>query len=456
MRLPWFPFPLLALALPLTGVGCQTYNDRVAGTVQAFEAGDFDRAEAGFSDPDNTGSTFLSGAEAGMAAFAAGRFAEARDHFERALAASKDIRERAAVGATNLTQSLLSMAINESQADYAGEGYERVMLHVMLALTYLAEIKPQDVLVEARLVDQLVTGEEELYETSYGAGGIGHLLSAVAYELTGKPGEAYIDYKRMYEKGVGGTLVESALLRLAERLGRSNELSVWRSEFGSSSVDPPPGWPSIVLIGGVGMGPAKREFKLDIPVKGGVFSMAVPKFDEGQPGGGGPLELVFPASGTVVRSSVVEDVAAVAAENLDDRIAWITARSAGRGLLKRQLADQMRDNKRGAFLGLAADVFTVVTERADLRAWRTLPRRWVAARAYLPPNEFVEIQLREGRGGAVTLGSFRMSEGETMFVLARSLQSGLVAHVIGGQSAADVDPPSQPLNPSPMSGPSTP
>lgn len=456
MRFPRITLLLPAVVVVLTGAGCRTYNDRVAGTVQAFEGGDFARAEAGFRDPDNTGSTFLSGAEAGMAAFADGRFLDARAHFERALAASNDIRERAAVGATNLTQSLLSMAINETQADYAGEGYERVMLHVMLALTYLAEIDPTGVLVEARRVDELVTGEEELYDTSYGAGGLGHLLSAVAYELTGKPGEAYIDYKRMYEKGVGGTLVESALLRLAERIGRSSELSVWRSEFGGSSTDPPPGWPSVVLIGGVGMGPAKREFKLDLPVKGGVFSMAVPKFDEGRPSGGGPLELAFPASGTVVRTSIVEDVAAVAAENLDDRITWITARSVGRGLLKRQLADQMRDNERGVWLGLAADVFTIATERADLRAWRTLPRKWVAARAYLPPDEFVELHLREARGDAVSLGSYRMSEGETMFVLARSLPSGLVAHVVGGQSAADVDPPSSPSNPSPESGPSNP
>lgn len=434
----------LAVIALTVAPGCKSYNDRVAVSVGAFEQGDFDRAEAAFQDTETTGSSFLSGAEAGMAAFAAGRFDGALNHFGRALTAAKDIEERAAIGASNLTQSLLSLTVNESQADYAGEGYERVMLHVMLALSYLGQIKPTDVLVEAKIVDQLLTTEEELYESSYGAGGMGHLLSAVAYELVGKSGEAYIDYKRMHEKGVGGELVQSALLRLGGRLGRGDDLARWQSEFGSSIETPPPTWPSVVLIAGIGMGPAKREFKLDVPVKGGVFSMAVPKFDDGGAGRGQSLQLSFPESGTTVNSSVVENVAAVAKENLDDRIAWITARSVGRGLLKRQLADQMRDNKRGGLLGLAADAFTVVTERADLRAWRTLPQLWVAARAFVPPDEFVDIELREAGGGTVSLGRFRLNEGETMFVLARSLQSGLTAHVVGGERESSVATPSEP------------
>jgi len=130
---------------------------------------------------------------------------------------------------------------------------------------------------------------------------------------------------------------------------------------------------------------------------------------------------------------VIEDVAAVAGENLDDRIAWLAARSAARGLLKRQLADQMRDNKNGQALGFLVDMFTIATERADLRAWRTLPRLWVAARAFVPPDEFVSIELSEVGGETVSLGRFRMLEGETMFVIARSTDGGLVAHVLGGE-----------------------
>lgn len=435
----------VATTLALVALGtsaCATYNDRVGGAVASFERGDFAAAETAFLD--DAGAAFLEGVEAGMSAFAAGEFPRALEHFNAADAAVEEIETRAMVGVSSLSEGLMTLAVNESQASYGGEGYERVMLRAMLALTYLALGDASAVLVESRRVDALLTEEEELYEVEYRAGGIGHFLSAVAYELTGKPGEAYIDYKRMHEKGVGGPLVGAALVRLARRLSRDDELAGWVEAYGDTAP-PPDGWPSVVLIGGLGMGPVKREIKIDVPVKGGVFSWAVPRFDQGS-GTAAGLELVFPDTNTRVRSALIEDVAVVAHKNLEDRIAWLAVRSAGRGLLKRQLADQMRDNEHGEALGIAADLFTIFSERADLRAWRTLPRTWVAARAFVPPDEFVELRLDEVGGDRVPLGTFRLEEGETMFVLARALDSGVIAHVVGGERA-DLDSQAVPTPP---------
>lgn len=445
------PSPCRALfaALAVTAAAsCQSYNDRVAGAVDAFERGSFEQAETAFGQSEVTGSPFLGGAEAGMAAFTDGRFEEARAYFERAELAARDVEERAAIGAESLTESLLTLAINESQADYPGEGYEKVMLHVMLGLCHLTRFDAESVLVEARRVDELLTGEEELYGSEYGAGGIGHFMSAMAYELAGKPGEAYIDYQRMRDKGVGGDLVGSALRRLARRLGRADDLARWEEEFGEGGPDPDRESPSVVLIGGLGMGPAKYETRIDVPIDGSIFAWAVPSFDGGS-GRAASLELVFPESGVHVRSAVVEDVAAVASENLSDRIAWISTRSAVRGLLKRQLADQLKSDEDTAWIGLAVDIFTIVSERADLRAWRTLPRAWVAARAYLPANEFVDIELHEVGGDRVDIGRYRLLEGETMFVVARALDSGLVVHVVGGEA---FEPSTNPQDPEALEG----
>ncbi|MEL6431308.1 MAG: hypothetical protein AAFR54_19200 [Planctomycetota bacterium] len=434
--------PALALGAALLACGCQSYNDRVAGAMGSFARGDFTGAEAGFA---SVGSGFLRGVESGTAAFTDGRFGDARRHFESAQRASEGLRDRALIDPEELVEDVLSLAINESQSSYEGEGYERVMLHVMLALTYLAEGAAEDVVVEARRVDEILTGEQELYGTDYGAGGIGHLLSAVAYELIGKPDAAYIDYRRMADKDLAPDLVGAALLRLSQTLGRRDELSLWEQRYGAAPPVSAEPLGSIVLIGGLGLGPAKREQRIDVPVNGGVFAWAVPSFGPGS-GRTRALFLEFPDAGLRVESDVVEDVAAVAKENLDDRIALIAARSAARGLLKRQLADQMRDNKRGELLGVLADVFTVASERADLRAWRTLPRQWVAARAFVPAGEPTAVALSEGGGATVPLGTFRLEPGETMFVLARALDSGVVAHVVGGEVVAP-----EPNTPSPIS-----
>ena len=385
-RRPALSVPL-ALSLVLAGTAgpsCQTYNDRVRAPVRAFENGNFERAEALFAD-GSVHSPFLESAEAGMSAMVGGNFEAALEHLHRAEAAARDAEDRAVLGGEALVESLLTLAINESQATYEGEGYERVMLHAALGLCYLTRGNPDSVLVEARRVDELLTSEERLYETEYRAGGIGHLLSALAYELMGQPGEAYIDYVRMHDKGLGGELVRSALVRLARRLGRSEDLDRWLAEFGAGE-SPPPDWPSVMLVAGVGMGPAKREIRIDVPVKGGVFSWAVPQFDEGS-SPTASLDLVFNGGDARIRASTVEDVAVVAARNLEDRIAWLAVRSAARGLLKREIADNLKKNDDTEWIGYAADIFTIATERADLRAWRTLPQRWVAARAFVPPGE---------------------------------------------------------------------
>lgn len=423
-------------------VGCRTYNQRVAVPLSAFEQGNFSQAVKAFADPSTTGSPFLSGVEAGMAAFVGGDFDAALVQFQLALAAAESVEERAVLGLSAMRELIATAALNEGQSDYKGEGYERVMLHAMLGLSYLAQGRAESVLVESRRVDELLTTEEELYETEYGAGGVGHLLSAIAYELTGKPGEAYIDYKRLHEKGLGGGLVTSALLRLSKGLGRQDDLQRFTNEFGASegaAQDVPDNWPSVVLIAGLGIGPSKNEFKIDVPAPDGVFSLAIPRFSSGR-SSTQALELNFPVSNTRVRTALIENVSQVAKKNLEDRIALLTLRSAGRGLAKHQLADQLRDNKRGEALGIAADIFTVFTERADLRAWRTLPDSWVAARAFLPPNEAVEIQLSEVGGDVVGVGTYQLAEGETMFILARSLDSGLVAHAIGGELLVEAPP----------------
>ena len=430
-----------AFALGVFASSCASYNDRIERPIRAFQDGDFEQAEDLFAEGLVENSPFLVGAEAGMSAFAGGDFEAALDHLHSAEDAVREVEDRAILGGDAVVESMLAFVLNESQATYAGEGYERVMLHAVLGLAYLSRGRADDVLVEARRVDELLMSEEKLYETEYRAGGLGHFLSAVAYELVKKPGEAYIDYKRMYEKNVGGELVEAALIRLAQRLGRANDLQEWMTFAGAADLETVhPEWPSVVVIAGVGMAPAKYEVRIDVPTKGGFFSWAVPRLDETR-SPASDLEIVFPGRGVGVRTSELENVADIAAKNLEDRIAWLAIRSAARGLLKRQVAKELKKDDDTQWLGYAFDFFTIATERADLRAWRTLPQRWVAARAFLPPGEGVAMELRTSDGRGVALGTFRLERGETMFILARALGSGLTAHVIGGEQVFATDAP---------------
>jgi hypothetical protein len=94
----------------------------------------------------------------------------------------------------------------------------------------------------------------------------------------------------------------------------------------------------------------------------------------------------------------------------------------------------LRDNgQHGELMAFAADIFAIATERADLRAWRTLPADWQGARAFLTPEEPVCVAVGVSGGETVELGTFRLTRGETMFVLARSINGRVYAHAIGGE-----------------------
>jgi hypothetical protein len=143
------------------------------------------------------------------------------------------------------------------------------------------------------------------------------------------------------------------------------------------------------------------------------------------------LELTVAGSEMAVSTSVIEDVGRVAKENLDDRIAWLATRSAVRGLLKQQLTKQLEEQWDG--IGwLIGNLIATTTERADLRSWLTLPGSYQGGRAFLEPGVH-ELTLRIAGGNSVSLGTFEMIPGETIYVFARTLGPHLYANTIGGQ-----------------------
>jgi hypothetical protein len=330
------------------------------------------------------------------------------------------------------------LTVNEGMAGYRGEGFERVMVHACLGLAYLGKGLPDDAGVEARRANKLLESEEALYEKEYAAGGLGHFLSALVYELRGEADNAYIDYKRMLDKHVGEELAGRAALRLSKRLNYGDEYEHWQRRFGDD-VERPDGAASIVVVAGVGSGPYKEEITIPIPTPTGLLQWSVPTLIA-RPQLVQALELSIGGQSHRVRTDVVEDVYTVTKQNLEDRIAWLAAKSAVRAVLKRELTQKL--NKENPLFGaIAGTVYTLVTEHADLRAWQTLPNTWQAARAFVAPGEH-EFVLAALGGESRSLGRYELERGETMFVIARTLGTRLEAHVVGGRR---LEQPSQPV-----------
>ncbi|MSR63002.1 MAG: hypothetical protein EXS08_11210 [Planctomycetes bacterium] len=425
---PLFSRLTVALAIGL-GTSCASYTERTSEALRDFRSGQFGPALEAYADVEEVGSSFLSGAEAGTVALTAGDWDAALRQFGLAAQAVRELEGRALTG--ELGEVLASWALNDTARAYEGEGFERVYLHCGLAMAYLAKGKKDDVYVEARLANKLLESEEELYETKYEAGGWGHLISAVTYELIGDKDDAYIDYQRMVEKGVGTALAGRALVRLAKELGRDEDLPALEQAYGAD-VPLPDGAANIVVLAAVGLGPYKMETVLPVPTPDGLLQMAVPGYAE-RPQPVSALRLIEGASGDAVRTDRIENVTQIAKENLEDRLLWVAAKSVARGILKRELTKKLEDEFDLAGR-VAGDLFTLFSERADLRAWLTLPDTYQACRMFVPPGAH-RLTLEAIGGESVELGNFELGPGETMLVFARSLDNRLYAHSIGGQPA---------------------
>ncbi len=143
-------------------------------------------------------------------------------------------------------------------------------------------------------------------------------------------------------------------------------------------------------------------------------------------------------------AAVVEEVFDVAEENLNDRIVLVTAKSVARTFAKRELTKQLEDDH-GILGRLVGDVFASATERADLRFWQTLPDTYQAARMFVDPGEH-GLELQAGPAGTARLGRFQLEPGETLVILARTVDYQLFANVIGGTPVA---PALTPISPAP-------
>ena len=417
---------LVAWLLPLALLSCRSYNQKTERALEAFRGGDLETAQRLFGERELAESEFLNGVEAGMVAFTGGDFERAEAYLSDSAEAVRDFERTGFVSPRTMVETALKWTLTEGAAPYKGEGYERVLLHTLLGLTYLARYQLEDALVEAKLADRLLTTEEQLFDADYRAGGLGHFVSALAYELIGEPDEAYLDYRRLHEKQLAPALVGPSLVRLARELGRPDEEREWLERYGP--VEPAPeGAARVVLIAGVGLGPYKVEDRLDLPTGRGVFSAAVPRVERRAQA---IAALALEAGRTSVLTTTVEDVGRVMSENLDDRLALLTLRSVGRGLLKHELT--RRATEEHGLLGLIVmGAFTIATERADLRAWTTLPDSWQVARVLLPPGMH-RLAVSAVGGSVQPLGTYLLEPGETVVVLARSVGSRLYVHPLGG------------------------
>ncbi|RKU22608.1 hypothetical protein C6500_03650 [Candidatus Poribacteria bacterium] len=348
--------------------------------------------------------------ELGLVAHYANHFPESSAAFDQAGDIAEDRYTK------SLSKEAVSLATSDKLRPYSGTRYERLLSHYYRALNYVYQGQLDGALVECRRATALINyfkGEDETYDF-FGAGFLAY-LSGVLFEATGEWNDAYISYKQAadyYRNAAEKTGVEMpedigrSLVRLARKLGFTDELERYQEQYGEFSVHPA-NTGELILFYESGYVPPKGEEALTFPIlktdkvdkpdkfaptlmrrQGRVYEeieleyllrVAIPTIDSNRP----LLSGIEVAAGAAKANGVlVEDVENIAIETFNAQRTGILLRTLVRAVFK--YLSYREANKQNEVLGLLVNLAGVVTEQADKRSWQTLPNQIFMVRMPLP------------------------------------------------------------------------
>ena len=269
-----------------------------------------------------------------------------------------------------------------------------------MALSFLDEDNMKSALVEARKINSKLNEINQQYEDSknrYAEDAFARYLAGMIHESQGNTDAAIIDYtkslesyqgiysKEGFSSGVPDGLI-IGLYRLLKQRDRTNRMSALKKEYPKviKKVETEPaGHGDLVVVHEVGQIAVKSTAEF-FPVIGKQvirFSFPVIKRKSSYYRGSTGVELV--SKNGLKRADHVQDMDAIAYATLEDRRFRLIAKQTARLLVKGQLTEQAYENF-GILGGLAANIFSAVTETADTRSWTLLPESYYVSRIRLP------------------------------------------------------------------------
>ena len=319
--------------------------------------------------------------------------------------------------AASVSENALSVMVNDSTVSYSGDNYERVLLHLYMALNYLELGQPDAARVEALQLDaKLREFAEKVPDSNYAEDAFTLYLTGMIYEDRGEWSDAMISYRSAYDvykkyltnySLATPSTLKLDLMRMAKQQGLKDELAKYKSEF---AIEPPnnskgaaSNLGELVFVLNNGLAPIKRDKAINSfdVTTGTMVRIALPSYES-------RINNVVAARITVAdqqaTTELVEDIDAIAKKNLEARMPAIIARSVARVVVKSVASKRARDlalhnnnndNALAGMLGaLAFQVAAVATERADTRSWLTLPSNIQLGRLSLPPGNYnVKVEL---------------------------------------------------------------
>lgn len=437
------------LLLPVVLGGCAAgsvfmpYPMQASGWQRSLEQSQPDTALTALDRKRESADRLLYLQERGRIGQLASNTDASKTDFDAAIGAYATLEDRAVISASATLASGASLITNDNARPYAGSLYERVFVHQYQALNYLASGDGSAALVEVRranlIQNEALAKKENTVDSaredaekkgfdaerydSYFTGmdvAAGRVksgfqnaatfyLSGLIYEATGNNNDAYIDYRKALELVPDNPYVQRDVVRTGLKTGIEDAQKLAR-QIGNVQYGPAKGEGELVIYLEEGFVPAKEAVSIPIWTSKTLNTVSFPVYSGNIPA---PSAMVVDISGRTLETSLLVDTRALAVRTLKDEIPGMLVRAFLRLLTKQEMQRQLQQQDSSGLMGLAGTLYSLVTDKADLRSWLTLPGSGQVLRIPLPAGAHrvavpgmsapLDVEVRNGRPTLVHL-----------------------------------------------------
>ncbi|MBV1915582.1 MAG: hypothetical protein KUG72_09365 [Pseudomonadales bacterium] len=308
----------------------------------------------------------------------------------------KDLEEAKAIilslQAVSLSENMAAYTASELLRSYGGSPSDKVLVHVMLALSYLMSGDLIGARVEVLQADSTMQQLDD-GETSSGQLASARFISGMIYELGGEFDDALISYRRAYKIMTGRNetiplALQTSLLTLSQRQGQVIEYQQYSQQFSrvASVQNSDEGEWFVIYYDGLVSNKAEARISVYDPGANAVISVVMPQY---YPSTYRPASLILNADSHNSRTQIIEHMEVRVREDLNRKKAGILAAATVRAIAKYQLSRGagQQDPLIGALVNLAA----LASEQADVRSWNMLPASIQIARIPVKLNQQLEL-----------------------------------------------------------------
>ena len=339
-----------------------------------------DDLKEGLKDEEDGPDQLLYLLDLGLVAHTAGEF-QTSNHYLLKAESIAEIKDY-----TSLANEAATLLVSDNIKHYKGEDFEKVLIHVYLAMNFAEMGNLEGALVEARKVNRVLRKMIHEGKRKYELSAFAFYLSGLLYEAKKEFDNAYVSYKKAYRVAPNFDLIQKDLLRLSRRLNRPSDLNRWEKTFRKKIV---------------------KEFKnestskevnatseLIVFFENGISPIKVPhrRF--------GSIPVFRPRRNPVVyaevkvndqvvdRTQVLEDIEKKAIHNLNQKYAGLIAKKVAGAAAKIVVGDQVEKATDSRALGVLTKIALFAADRADVRSWNLLPKDLQVARIALKPGTY--------------------------------------------------------------------